>query len=307
MKKILVIKASSRLGMKYFPHGSNVLNIGVEEGPEAVVDTVFLTDIERKGCKATVVPFVFSKPENTTDENYYQIVANESDALAHIIEEQIVNGGYSGIVTVGGDHGVGYATVLGILRGHKNKRVGVIDFDSHGDIHLKNTSPSGNFHGMWVRPFFGLFDDPSISARTDVQMESSQFLYIGNMLLEDEEQRFIGEKKISVIDSNELTATQDAALNKITLFCNSVDVVHVTFDIDVYKKDIVSATGTPNPDGFDSSLIDMCIKRIVDSGKLFSLDVVEVNPKKDNAESTISTAQFVIESYIPGFKDMPTA
>ncbi len=301
MKKILVIKASSRLGMKYFPHGSNVLNIGVEDGPEAILDQRFLQELTSRVHDVDVVDFVFSKPENTTDENYYEIVARESNELAEIIAERIASGDYAGVINLGGDHGVAFATTLGIIRGQKGKRIGVIDFDSHGDIHLKNTSPSGNFHGMWVRPFFGDFDEESIRRITDVSIQPNQFLYIGNLLLEGEEERFIQEENIQVIDSRMISINEESMLPKITHFCKNFDSIHITFDIDVYKKDIVSATGTPNPDGFEADMIEKCLKTIVDSGKLFSLDVVEVNPQKANAEGTITTAQAVIEKCIPGF------
>ena len=122
------------------------------------------------------------------------------------------------------------------------------------------------------------------------------------MLLEVEEKRFIDEKGIPIIDSKMIDADNAVMMKKIADFCESMEVVHVTFDIDVFKKDIVSATGTPNPNGFETEMIKTCIAPIVDSGKLFSMDLVEVNPAKENAESTISTAQMVIREFVPGFR-----
>ena len=42
MNHILITKASSRLGMKFIPHGGSELNIGVENGPDAVLTPEFL-------------------------------------------------------------------------------------------------------------------------------------------------------------------------------------------------------------------------------------------------------------------------
>ena len=245
--------------------------------------------------------YVFSNPDAIEAKTYYPIVAEESAAFANELNHELGHTNYSGLVTIGGDHSIAFASVLGILRHFNDKKVGIIDFDSHGDIHLQRTSPSGNFHGMWLRPFFEKFDDESIASVVNVKIEPQNLLYIGNMLLEEEEDRFIKEKNISVIDSKMIADDTQAIMQKITDFCNSFDVIHVTFDIDVYKKEIVSATGTPNPDGFDADMIKNCIQKIIDSKKLFSVDLVEVNPQKEHADQTIKTAQDVIQNFILGF------
>ena len=302
MKNLLIAKASSRLGMKYVPHGGTVLNIGVENGPDAVLTPGFLQELSQTH-ETDVFDYTFSEPDPISKETYYPIVAEESATLANEIVQKLLSKKYSGLITVGGDHSIAYASVLGVLRFLEGKKVGIIDFDSHGDIHLQATSPTGNFHGMWVRPFFDVFDAPAIADVTNVEvLPSNQFLYIGNLLLEGEEERFIKEKNISVIDSKMIDADNAGMIKKISDFCADMEVVHVTFDIDVFKKEIVSATGTPNPNGFDVEMIKQCIKPIVDSGKIFSMDLVEVNPKKDGAEQTVATAQMVIKEFLAGFQ-----
>ncbi len=301
MKNLLIVQAESRLGMKYFPHGDTKLNLGVEYGPKAVLSNAFLGEIQET-CGIDLITYAFSDPEEVNKEEYYKKIADESDALAKEIVGKLDSKKYAGLITVGGDHGIAFASVLGTLRFLRDKKVGVIDFDSHGDIHLQKTSPSGNFHGMWLRPFFGDFDDPAIREVTDVFIAPSQFLYVGNLLLEEEEERFIQEKGIQQITLEDIQNRKDASIQRIVNLCANVDVVHVTFDIDVFKKSIVSATGTPNPAGFGKDAVLACIEPIVNSGKLFSLDLVEVNPDKDNAQSTVETAQMVIEQFVSGFK-----
>jgi len=302
MKKLLVSKVSSRLGMKYIPSGGTVLNIGVENGPDAVLTPEFIQDISQEN-EVDLFDYTFSDPDPISKETYYPVVAEESATLANDIVEKLTHKKYSGLINVGGDHSIAYATILGVLRFLEGKKVGIIDFDSHGDIHLQRTSPTGNFHGMWVRPFFDIFDEKSIADVVNVEViPSNQFLYIGNMLLEEEESRFIQEKGIPVIDSKMIDADKAGMMKKIADFCENVEFVHVTFDIDVFEKDIVSATGTPNPDGFGVEMIKDCIKPIVDSGKLFSMDLVEVNPAKENAVQTVSTAQMIIKEFLPGFR-----
>ena len=128
------------------------------------------------------------------------------------------------------------------------------------------------------------------------------FLYVGNLIIEEEEVRFIKEKNIATIDSKMIEADITGMIKKIADLCANVDVIHVTFDVDVFKQSIVSATGTPNPDGFEVEMVTQCIKPIIDSGKLFSMDLVEVNPKKENSGPTIAIGQMIIEQFLPGFQ-----
>ena len=300
MKNLLITKAHSRLGMKYIPHGGTELNIGVEAGPDAVISKDFLNKIETN-YEVDLFDYAFSDPEPISKETYYPVIAEESATLASELVQRLHSKKYSGLITVGGDHSIAYASFLGSLRFLKDKKVGIISFDSHADLHLAGTSPSGNFHGMWLRPFFDRFDETSIASVVDVSIAPEQFLYIGNLIIEAEEERFIKEKNIAIIDSKTIDADKVSMMKKISDFCAAMDVIHVTFDVDVFKKDIVSATGTPNPEGFEMDMIKNCIQQIVESKKLFSLDVVEVNPKKEHAAETISVAQMVTDQFLNGF------
>jgi arginase len=298
MKKTLLVKAHSRIGMKFMPFGGeHVPNIGVEEGSDAVLDSKFLNTIHEK-ADFDLIEYVFSNPDTIDSEKYYTVVAEETNTLAQRITKALDSGTYDKLIMVGGDHGTACASVLAVLRFFKDKKVGLVDFDSHGDIHLLGTSPSGNFHGMWLRPFLDSFDESHIRNIIDVQLPTDRCLYIGNMITEAEEERFIQENHIQAITSENIVSDKQHVIEKIKSFCASVDVIHLTFDIDVFKKDIVSATGTPNPNGFDEEMVAVCMDTVLGSGKLFSTDVVEVNPKKDNPEKTIEMAQGVILSVL---------
>lgn len=298
MKKTLLVKAHSRIGMKFMPFGGeHVPNIGVEEGSDAVLDSKFLNTIQ-KNTDFSLIEYFFSNPDTVDNEQYYSVVSEETNTLAQKITQELDSGMYEKLIMVGGDHGTACSSLLAVLRFFKDKKVGLIDFDSHGDIHLLGTSPSGNFHGMWLRPFLDSFDEQHIRNIIDVQLPTDRCLYIGNMVTEAEEERFIQEKNIQNITSENILSNRRNMVEKIKSFCESVDVVHLTFDIDVFKKDIVSATGTPNPNGFDEEMVDACMNALLDSHKLFSMDLVEVNPKKENPEKTIEMAQKVIQSVL---------
>ncbi len=297
MKKFLIIQASSRLGMKYLPHGGTALNFGVEKGPSAVLSQEYMQGLTTI-ADCTTIEYTFSDPESMESSAYYATIAKETNELALIIEKELSCHSYDGVVTVGGDHSIALSSTLAILRHFRGQKTGVIDFDSHGDIHLVKTSPSGNFHGMWLRPILGEFDNPEIQAIIDITLLPHDFLYIGDLLTEPEEERFIQEKNITHINKPQLENTLRESNTRIANFCTAHERIHVTFDIDVFKQSLVNATGTPNPNGLDIPEVTACIQTIVNSDAFFSLDVVEVNPEKDGAPETIALAQSVIRQFL---------
>lgn len=141
MNSIHYFKAKSRLGMKYIPIHGTELNIGVEHGSEYI-----LTDI---GAES----YEFPLPEIISDEKYYQELARYSSDFADIINNSLQ---YDEIqAVIGGDHSVSFASLLAIIRRKSGSSIGYIQIDSHLDINTHMSSPTKNFHGMFLRPFLG--------------------------------------------------------------------------------------------------------------------------------------------------------
>ncbi len=294
-KRILIVKARSRFGMKYIPIGGTELNFGVEYGPDEILTPDFLNTIE----KAEIIDFDFSLPENVVDHQYYPQMAREIRQLSETIRKEYTNKDRNFIVTVGGDHSIASSSLLSVLKMNIDKKVGVIMFDSHGDLHLKKTSPTGNYHGMWLRPFWDVYDDTQIKNTIDISLNTDQLLFIGNLLLEEEEIDFLSKNKVPVFSSKKFEPElKNDSYTHILNFCNQHDLIHISFDIDVFKTALVSATGTPNHDGFNKEMIFDIIETLKQSGKIISIDLVEVNPRKSGAVETVALAQDVLQAFL---------
>ena len=61
--------------------------------------------------------------------------------------------------------------------------------------------------------------------------------------------------------------------------------IHVSFDLDVCDPAIAPGVGTPVKGGLDYREAHMVMEMIADSGRLMALDLVEINPILDIAES----------------------
>ena len=62
--------------------------------------------------------------------------------------------------------------------------------------------------------------------------------------------------------------------------------IHVSFDLDVCDPAIAPGVGTPVKGGLDYREAHMVMEIVADSGRLTSLDMVEVNPTLDVRNST---------------------
>jgi arginase len=62
--------------------------------------------------------------------------------------------------------------------------------------------------------------------------------------------------------------------------------IHVSFDLDVCDPSIAPGVGTPVKGGLDYREAHMVMEMIADSGRLFALDLVEINPILDSQNQT---------------------
>lgn len=277
-------KAHSRLGIINIPHGGTERNVGVEYGPDAILSKSFLDSYQNP----PVSSFSFPLPEEIDQNTYTSQIAHSSKKFCDFINARLQPGEMQ--VVIGGDHSVAFGSLLAVLKRVENKKIGYVQFDSHGDVNLFSSSPTGNFHGMWLRPFIGDFDNTEIQNLISETLRPEQLLFIGNLDLDPEEQKFFTDKKISNISKS-----NSVALEK---FIRKFDNIHISFDIDVFDKKLVSATGTPARHGLTVHEVFPLLS-IISKAKSISFDLVEVNPKKRGAKKTIKLAQDVIEKFIP--------
>jgi arginase family enzyme len=75
-------------------------------------------------------------------------------------------------------------------------------------------------------------------------IKPDQLRFVGNLLLEKEEERFINNNRIKVYSSQEATENNAFELLK---WAQNRKHLHISFDVDVFNDKIMSATGTRNP------------------------------------------------------------
>jgi len=284
-------KVKSRVGLTNPPIRHNELNLGVEDAPDSVLTPLFLENFPQ----AKINDFSFTTPEEMNKDEYWKILARELEQLKILITKEVSKTDTQ--IVIGGDNTVTLSSLEAVIeRVGDPSKIGYIQFDSHGEMHQSKTSLSGNFHGMYMRPFFDKFDIPEIDDLVPEKLKTSQILTIGDILFDGEkteEEQFYQQNKIRNINVSEFDKDKENVLSEINHFLKSYQHIHINFDIDVFHRSVSSATGLPEDGRWFKEQI-FTILDLIANHKSISLDLVEINPKKEGAEKTIKLAQDIL-------------
>jgi arginase len=200
-------------------------------------------------------------------------------------------------LVLGGDHSLAAGSVAASatwVNKTRQKPLGLIWVDAHGDMNTPATTGSGNVHGMPLAALLG--NEPvelsSIGGSPSVLPQHAVIVGVRN--LDDQEKQRIREAGVHVftmkdIDRDGIAKVAERAL---TLASDGTGGVHVSFDLDVCDPTIAPGVGTPVKGGFDYREAHMIMEMVADSGRLVALDLVEVNPTLDIRNAT---AEFATE------------
>ncbi len=290
MRKPHFFKIYCRIGVNNYPYGQEQTAHGVEDAPDKILTKSFLDKYNNYALSR----FRFSIPESFFDPHYYDSVLSQTIHLKMYMENVLKP--HHTLVVVGGDHYITFPSLLSDLRNYGTD-FGIIHFDSHGDINSYQSSPSKNLHGMYLRILFDKFDLEKFDRLIPKKMSAKNLLFIGDVEFDEDEREFVQRNKFKVIESDYMKKDKTNSLKAVEDFVGKFDHIHISFDVDVFKKEIVSATTTPSQKGFEKDDIFDILKTIKQA-KSLTLDVAEVNPSKKGAKETIKIAQEIITTVL---------
>ena len=201
---------------------------------------------------------------------------------------------------LGGDHSLGVGSISAVARHcrEQGKRLRVLWLDAHADFNTSELTPSGNLHGMPVAVLCGHGPEPLLGLGGSVPaLPAKAIRQIGIRSVDPGEKRFVHEAGLEVFDMryiDEMGMRHAMELALATLDAHTH--LHVSFDVDFLDPEIAPGVGTTVPGGPTYREAQLCMEMIADSGRLGSLDVVELNPALDVRNRTAILAVDLIES-----------
>ncbi|MEJ8855054.1 arginase [Variovorax robiniae] len=201
---------------------------------------------------------------------------------------------------MGGDHclAIGSISAVAWHARQRKKKLRVIWLDAHTDVNTNTTSPSGNIHGMPVACLLG-HGPAALTGWSGEQaaIEPDGIRFIGIRSVDSEEREAIRDQGLRVfdmrhVDENGMRLTMADALHDV----DEETHLHVSFDLDCLDPDYAPGVGTGVRGGPTYREMQLCMEMIADTGRLGSLDVVELNPALDVRNRTAEVAVELIES-----------
>jgi arginase len=203
-------------------------------------------------------------------------------------------------MVLGGDHCLGIGSISAVARHCRDtgKQLRVLWLDAHADFNTNSLTPSGNIHGMPVACLCGFGPQALIEIGGQVPAISAKWVrQIGIRSVDQGEKRFVHEQGLEVfdmryIDEMGMRATMEQALSSM----DDNTHLHVSFDVDFLDPAIAPGVGTTVPGGPTYREAQLCMEMIADTGRMASMDVMELNPALDERNRTAELAVDLIES-----------
>ena len=203
-------------------------------------------------------------------------------------------------ILLGGDHCLAIGSISAVARYCRGagKNLRVLWLDAHTDFNTNALTPTGNVHGMPVAALCGYGPDEltSIGGVTPA-IAPSVMRQIGIRSVDEGEKRFVKQAGLEVfdmryIDEMGMRHTMQTALAGI----DENTHLHVSFDVDFLDASIAPGVGTALKGGPTYREAQLCMEMIADTGRMASLDVMELNPALDVRNGTAEVALELIES-----------
>ncbi|OWQ49253.1 arginase [Roseateles noduli] len=275
---------------------------GASMGPEALrvaglAEALRAHGVEVKDCGNLVGP---SNPWLPPTEGYRHL--DEVTAWNQAVHDAVyaeLNGGRMSVL-LGGDHCLGLGSIAAVAHHCRDtgKKLRVLWLDAHADFNTSKLTPSGNIHGMPVACLCGYGPQELIEIGGKVPAIDPKWIrQIGIRSVDEGEKRFVHEVGLEVFDMryiDEMGMRHTMELALATMDANTH--LHVSFDVDFLDPDVAPGVGTTIPGGPTYREAQLCMEMIADTGRLGSLDIMELNPALDVRNKTALVAVDLVES-----------
>jgi len=293
---------TSRISLIGAPTDIGAADRGASMGPEALRVAGLAQALSARGLDVVDVgnlggPMNPVKPPHEGYRHLEQVIAwNRAvmDAVsAELAQDRLP-------VLLGGDHCLAIGSISAVAahcRKH-GRKLRVLWLDAHADFNTSEITPSGNIHGMPMACVCGLGPAAltGLSGRSPA-VDASNIRQIGIRSVDAGEKKLVHDIGLEILDMRYIdeVGMKRAMIEALSGMDRNTHL-HVSFDVDFLDPSIAPGVGTTVPGGPNYREAQLCMEMIADSGRLASLDVMELNPAFDNHNQTAKLAVDLIES-----------
>jgi arginase len=267
---------------------------GVDMGPSALRVAGLQARIKQLGHQVEDIGNISVKqPEEMSyGEKRAKYLAEIADAckdLAAMVEKSLAESMLP--VVLGGDHSIAAGSLSGVAAHFKkkDKKIGLIWLDAHGDINTPESSPSGNVHGMPLAAAMGYGAAELVELQGfKPKVEPQNISLVGIRDLDSQEKKLAKKSGVHVFTMRDIDerGMREVMSDALKYAMDDTDGISVSLDMDFVDPSDAPGVGTPVRGGVTYREAHLAMEMLADTEAMVSLEVVEINPVIDEHNRT---------------------
>ena len=275
---------------------------GASMGPEAMRVAGLVEALRERGLKVVdrgnlVGPSNPWQPPTDGYRHLDEVVAWNRLVMGAMYDE--LEGGHLPIL-LGGDHCLGLGSITAVARWcrERDKTLRVLWLDAHADFNTHEVTPSGNIHGMPVACLCGIGPRALTHLGGSAPAITPDVLrQIGIRSVDAGEKKLVQQYNVDIYDMRYIDEIgMKRAMEEALEGMDENTHLHVSFDVDFLDPAIAPGVGTTVPGGPNYREAQLVMEMIADTGRMGSLDIMELNPAFDDHNRTAKLAVDLVES-----------
>ncbi len=253
---------------------------GARFGPRAIREANYSTG-SLNSLQLDIEPFEHVLVVDAGDANIVPAWLERGHAMIYRKVREVAETGAIPII-LGGDHSITWPAATAVAEGRRPGSIGIVHFDAHADTANEDWGVLAG-HGT---PMRRLIESGAVKGHNFVQVglrgywpPPDVFEWMKEHGLRWHLMREIEERGSEAVIADAIAEALDGP-----------DAIYLSIDIDVLDPGFAPGTGTPEPGGLMTRELLRAVRQIVSSVDLAAMDVVEVSPPYDHAETTAMAA-----------------
>jgi arginase len=267
---------------------------GVDMGPSALRVAGLQARIKQLGHQVEDIGNISVKQaeEMSYGEKRAKYLAEIADAckdLGAMVEKSLEESMLP--VVLGGDHSIAAGTLSGVAAHFKKKekKIGLIWLDAHGDINTPESSPSGNVHGMPLAAAMGYGATELVELQGfKPKVEPQNISLVGIRDLDSQEKKLAKKSGVHVFTMRDIDerGMREVMSDALKYAMDDTDGISVSLDMDFVDPSDAPGVGTPVRGGVTYREAHLAMEMLADTEAMVSLEIVEINPVIDEHNRT---------------------